>query len=127
MSGQGAPRAKRLTIEERLVESLDWIALRTLLDARLVELLAAEMSEPADPQAIANLERLRLRVAEWRPGTVPAARPLGAGAGLHHDQIKASPEAWAECEYLGTQRRADGTGLELRNCHCGSTLAKPVP
>jgi len=43
-----------------------------------------------------------------------------------HDAIKASERAFAACRFIGFQRGVGGEELELRNCHCGSTLAKEV-
>lgn len=43
-----------------------------------------------------------------------------------HEAIKASERAFAACRYIGLQRFPDGRALEMRNCECGSTLAKEV-
>jgi len=43
-----------------------------------------------------------------------------------HEAIKASERAFAACRFIGFQRSPDGRALELRNCACGSTLAKEV-
>ena len=38
-----------------------------------------------------------------------------------------SPEEWKNLRYIGTQEGFDDIpAMELRNCPCGSTLAKPV-
>ena len=41
-----------------------------------------------------------------------------------HDQIKRDAGAWASLPYLGLQADGPRHVLELRNCACGSTLAK---
>lgn len=44
-----------------------------------------------------------------------------------HEAIKASEKAFAACKLIGFQRGvANGPALELRNCACGSTLAREV-
>jgi hypothetical protein len=44
-----------------------------------------------------------------------------------HEQLKSDPEVWRHLAYLGIQRSGDGeVALELRNCHCGSTLSVEV-
>ena len=43
-----------------------------------------------------------------------------------HEAIKASERAFAACRFIGYQRSPTGGALELRNCECGSTLAKVV-
>ena len=46
-----------------------------------------------------------------------------------HDQLRADDEAWSKAEPLGRQLSYDDSDneiyLELRNCACGSTLARP--
>jgi hypothetical protein len=39
-----------------------------------------------------------------------------------------SPDSWGRLPLLGTTDNGRGIGelLELRNCNCGSTLAKPI-
>lgn len=41
-----------------------------------------------------------------------------------HEAIKASERAFKACRLIGVQRFPDGRALVLRNCECGSTLAK---
>lgn len=38
-----------------------------------------------------------------------------------HEVAKADDETWAAMEYVGEM-----FGLELRNCHCMSTLSRPT-
>lgn len=42
-----------------------------------------------------------------------------------HEAIKASP-AWSKYPVCGYQEGVNGKRLELRNCTCGSTMAKVV-
>lgn len=48
---------------------------------------------------------------------------------VSHEAVKSSAQ-WASLEYVGVQPDTDDDGndatLELRNCSCGSTLAKQV-
>lgn len=39
-----------------------------------------------------------------------------------HEEMKRDDAAWQALERIGEQ-----FGLELRNCHCGSTLGRPGP
>ncbi len=60
----------------------------------------------------------------------PSAAPLLARCTLDHESLKSDPR-WDVLVLIGVQHTpADETGpaedLELRNCYCGSTLAKLV-
>lgn len=46
-------------------------------------------------------------------------------AGLDHQQLKLDDAAWALLDYVGVLA-LDDPPLELRNCPCGSTIARPV-
>lgn len=127
-----APRQPRLTAEvptviaARLLETSDWVAIREIVTGALAEQLAQAVSADADPSALRDLERMRERVALWRAGTRPITHALGPGADEVHDLIRATPALWAACALVGTQACSDGSKLELRNCHCGSTISKRV-
>ena len=41
-----------------------------------------------------------------------------------HEAIKASKQAFESCKLIGVQTFPDGRVLILRNCACGSTMAK---
>ncbi len=45
-----------------------------------------------------------------------------------HDSIKRDPDRWSALPFVGWQSGYDslGTRLEMRNCPCGSTLAKTI-
>lgn len=47
-----------------------------------------------------------------------------------HREIVADPKLWEQCRYVGIQKEDEPTeefpDLELRDCTCGSTLARPV-
>jgi len=51
-------------------------------------------------------------------------------ANFDHDALKADPTAWRLLKLVGRQPTTDDDGkpmtLELRNCPCGSTLAKEI-
>jgi hypothetical protein len=48
-----------------------------------------------------------------------------------HQRLKLDPDVWASMEYVGVQEGIHDANppydLELRNCTCGSTLAKRIP
>lgn len=43
-----------------------------------------------------------------------------------HEAVKADPERWKAQTFIGIQDGCGGCDYELRNCTCGSTLAKPT-
>ena len=47
---------------------------------------------------------------------------------VDHEAVKLSDAAWSELTYRGLQNTYDDVDsvLELRNCHCGTTLARPL-
>lgn len=48
-------------------------------------------------------------------------------AGLDHQQLKLDDAAWALLDYVGVLRLdPEDAPLELRNCPCGSTIAREV-
>ena len=65
----------------------------------------------------------RTQAATILAGGLHYRRPCCSQAA--HDELKAGP-SWQFLEYLGIQATEDGPDLELRNCECGATLAKPV-
>lgn len=43
-----------------------------------------------------------------------------------HDRLKRSTDTWVALDLVGVQLVDDELTLELRNCACGSTLAREV-
>ncbi|HEY6019892.1 MAG TPA: hypothetical protein VIY48_08310 [Candidatus Paceibacterota bacterium] len=47
-------------------------------------------------------------------------------AQAYHATLKADPVQWQSLTYVGPQEIDEESHLELRNCPCGSTIAKLV-
>jgi len=83
------------------------------------------MSSPSSaPPASLRDSTSKLRVSlDALATTLP---PMTVCEQAVHEAIKASERAFAACRFIGIQRSPTGEALELRNCVCGSTLAKEV-
>jgi hypothetical protein len=62
----------------------------------------------------------------WSGLMATVAKALRPCSPTLHERVKRDTAEWSRLPLVGTQPTDDGPDLELRNCPCGSTLAREV-